>query len=292
MYPLETHIAKKQKEPIRIQEYAVGIFKTTTTRSAVKKAIKKNLIFVNNSPTTTAKIIVGGEKITLFAPEERTTKPLKLKLSVIFEDNYLAVIEKPAGILVSGNTFKTIDNALEQNINKSNQPDAVKPRPVHRLDYPTTGLLLIGKTSSSIQLLNKLFEHKKIKKIYHAITIGKMNSDGFILSNVNRKEAKSSYKTIHTVKSERFEFLNLVKLSPKTGRRHQLRVHLLSIGNPILGDQKYGIESLILKGKGLYLHASQLDFIHPFTKENLTLTSALPKKFNLITKQILNLKKP
>ena len=292
MYPLETHIAKKQKEPIRIQEYAVGIFETTTTRSAVKKAIKKNLIFVNNSPTTTAKIIVGGEKITLFAPEERTTKPLKLKLSVIFEDNYLAVIEKPAGILVSGNTFKTIDNALEQNINKSNQPDAVKPRPVHRLDYPTTGLLLIGKTSSSIQLLNQLFEHKKIKKIYHAITIGKMNSDGFILSNVNRKEAKSSYKTIHTVKSERFEFLNLVKLSPKTGRRHQLRVHLLSIGNPILGDQKYGIESLILKGKGLYLHASQLDFIHPFTKENLTLTSALPKKFNLITKQILNLKNP
>jgi len=292
MYPLETHIAKKQKEPIRIQEYAVGIFKTTTTRSAVKKAIKKNLIFVNNSPTTTAKIIVGGEKITLFAPEERTTKPLKLKLSVIFEDNYLAVIEKPAGILVSGNTFKTIDNALEQNINKSDQPDAVKPRPVHRLDYPTTGLLLIGKTSSSIQLLNQLFEHKKIKKIYHAITIGKMNSDGFILSNVNRKEAKSSYKTIHTVKSERFEFLNLVKLSPKTGRRHQLRVHLLSIGNPILGDQKYGIESLILKGKGLYLHASQLDFIHPFTKENLTLTSALPKKFNLITKQILNLKNP
>ena len=284
MYPLETHIAKKQKEPIRIQEYAVGIFKTTTTRSAVKKAIKKNLIFVNNSPTTTAKIIVGGEKITLFAPEERTTKPLKLKLSVIFEDNYLAVIEKPAGILVSGNTFKTIDNALEQNINKSNQPDAVKPRPVHRLDYPTTGLLLIGKTSSSIQLLNQLFEHKKIKKIYHAITIGKMNSDGFILSNVNRKEAKSSYKTIHTVKSERFEFLNLVKLSPKTGRRHQLRVHLLSIGNPILGDQKYGIESLILKGKGLYLHASQLDFTHPFTKEKLALTSNLPKKFNLINK--------
>jgi len=284
MYPLETHIAKKQKEPIRIQEYAVGIFKTTTTRSAVKKAIKKNLIFVNNSPTTTAKIIVGGEKITLFAPEERTTKPLKLKLSVVFEDDYLAVIEKPPGILVSGNTFKTIDNVLEQNINKSNQPDAVKPRPVHRLDYPTTGLLLIGKTSSSIQLLNQLFEHKKIKKIYHAITIGKMNSEGFILSNVNQKKAKSSYKTIHTVKSDRFEFLNLVKLSPKTGRRHQLRVHLLSIGNPILGDQKYGIESLILKGKGLYLHASQLDFIHPFTKNKVSIKSDLPEKFKLINK--------
>ena len=282
---LETHIAKEQKSPIRIQEYAVGIFNTVTTRSALKKAIKKKLILVDNIPATTAKIITGGEKITLFSSEEKlTTKPLKLKLSVVFEDDYLAVIEKPPGILVSGNTFKTIDNALEQNINKSNQYDAVKPRPVHRLDYPTTGLLLIGKTSSSIQLLNQLFEHKKIKKVYHAITIGKMNSDGFILSNVNQKEAKSSYKTIHTVKSDRFEFLNLVELSPKTGRRHQLRVHLLSIGNPILGDQEYGIESLILKGKGLYLHASQLDFIHPFTKEKLALTSDLPKKFNLINK--------
>ena len=121
---LETHIAKEQKIPIRIQEYAVGIFTTTTTtRSAVKKAIKKKLILVDNIPVTTARIIVGGEKITLFAPEEKTTtKPLKLKLSVVFEDDYLAVIEKPPGILVSGNTFKTIDNALEQNINKSNQP--------------------------------------------------------------------------------------------------------------------------------------------------------------------------
>ena len=280
---LETHIAKEQKIPIRIQEYAVGIFNTVATRSAVKKAIKKKLILVDNIPATTAKIITGGEKITLFSSEEKlTTKPLKLKLSVVFEDDYLAVIEKPPGILVSGNTFKTIDNALEQNINKSNQSDAVKPRPVHRLDYPTTGLLLIGKTSSSIQLLNQLFEHKKIKKIYHAITIGKMKSDGFILSNVNRKEAKSSYKTIHTVKSERFEFLNLVELSPKTGRRHQLRVHLLSIGNPILGDQEYGIEPLVLKGKGLYLHASQLDFTHPFTKEKLSIKSNLPKKFKMI----------
>ena len=240
---LETNIAKEQKIQIRIQEYAVGIFNTVTTRSAIKKAIKKKLILVDNIPATTAKIITGGEKITLFSSEEKlTTKPLKLKLSVVFEDDYLAVIEKPPGILVSGNTFKTIDNALEQNINKSNQRDAVKPRPVHRLDFPTTGLLLIGKTSSIIQLLNQLFEHKKIKKVYHAITIGKMNSDGFILSNVNQKEAKSSYKTTHTVKSDRFEFLNLVELSPKTGRRHQLRVHLLSIGNPILGDQKYGIE--------------------------------------------------
>ena len=85
---LETHIAKEQKTPIRIQEYAVGIFNTVTTRSALKKAIKKKLILVDNIPVTTAKIIIGGEKITLFSSEiKTTTKPLKLKLSVVFEDN-------------------------------------------------------------------------------------------------------------------------------------------------------------------------------------------------------------
>ena len=109
-----------------------------------------------------------------------------------------------------------------------------------------------------------------------------MNSEGSIKTNVNKKTAISNYKTIRTVKSNRFKFLNLVELSPKTGRRHQLRVHLLSIGNPILGDQDYGIESLILKGKGLYLHASQLDLTHPFTKEKLSIKSNLPKKFKMI----------
>ena len=80
---LETHIVKEQKIPIRIQEYAVGVFNTVTTRSAIKKAIKKKLILVDHTPVTTAKIIVGGEKITLFAPEKKTpAKPLKLKLSV------------------------------------------------------------------------------------------------------------------------------------------------------------------------------------------------------------------
>ena len=283
MHLLETHIAAQQKYPIRIQEYAVGIFKTVATKSAIKKAIKKKRILVNDSPTSTARIIIGGEKITLLDAENKTSKKqLTLKLAVIFEDDYLALIEKPAGILVSGNTFKTIDNALQQNLQKSTQPDAVRPRPIHRLDYPTTGLLLIGKTSSSILALNKLFENKEIKKTYHAITIGKMNSKGYIKTDVDEKPATSNYNTIHTVKSKRFKYLNLVELLPETGRRHQLRNHLLSIGNPILGDQEYGIDLLILKGKGLYLHASQLEFTHPFSGKKLSIKSTIPIKFKKI----------
>lgn len=281
---LESHIAKKQKEQIRIQEYAVGIFNTVPTKSGIKKAIKKKLILVNGLPTSTARIIIGGEKITLLNPKNKPLrKSLILRLAITFEDDYLAIIEKPPGILVNGNKFKTIDNALQQNLKKSSQIDAVRPRPIHRLDYPTTGLLLIGKTSSTIRALNQLFENKKIKKKYYAITIGKMNLKGAIKTNINKKTAITNYKTIQSVKSNRFEFLNLVELSPKTGRRHQLRIHLSSIGNPILGDQEYGIKSLILKGKGLYLHASQLDFTHPITKDKLSITSNLPKKFKMIS---------
>ena len=281
---LESHIAKKQKEQIRIQEYAVGIFNTVPTKSGIKKAIKKKLILVNGLPTSTARIIIGGEKITLLNPKNKPLrKSLILRLAITFEDDYLAIIEKPPGILVNGNKFKTIDNALQQNLKKSSQIDAVRPRPIHRLDYPTTGLLLIGKTSSTIRALNQLFENKKIKKKYYAITIGKMNLKGAIKTNINKKTAITNYKTIQSVKSNRFEFLNLVELSPRTGRRHQLRIHLSSIGNPILGDQEYGIKSLILKGKGLYLHASQLDFTHPITKDKLSITSNLPKKFKMIS---------
>ena len=280
---LESHIAKEQKEQIRIQEYAVGIFNTVPTKSGIKKAIKKKLILVNGLPTSTARIIIGGEKITLLNPKNKPLrKSLILRLAITFEDDYLAIIEKPPGILVNGNKFKTIDNALQQNLKKSSQIDAVRPRPIHRLDYPTSGLLLIGKTSSTIRALNQLFENKKIKKKYYAITIGKMNLKGAIKTYINKKTAITNYKTIQSVKSNRFEFLNLVELSPRTGRRHQLRIHLSSIGNPILGDQEYGIKSLILKGKGLYLHASQLDFTHPITKDKLSITSNLPKKFKMI----------
>ena len=277
---LETHIVPNQKIPLRIQEYAVGIFKTMATKSAIKKAIKKELILVNGEPTSTAKIIVGKEVITLLEDKKETNhKRLILNLQVHYEDDYLAIIEKPAGILVSGNKFVTVDNALQQNLQKSTQSDAVRPRPIHRLDYPTTGLLLIGKTSASILALNQLFENKKIQKTYHAITIGRMNPKGTISMDIDDKEASSYYNVLDTQSSQRFEYLNLVQLSPKTGRRHQLRKHLSHIGNPILGDQEYGNEGLILKGKGLYLHASQLEFIHPFTKKIMNIKSSLPKKF-------------
>jgi len=279
----ETHRVPKLENRIRLQEYGVGVFKSVSTKSGLKKAIKKELILVDGEISSTGKYIFGGEKIELLIVEDKPNHKLfYFDLEVLFEDDYLAIIYKPAGILVSGNSFKTIDNCLAQNLQKSQQFDAVKPRPIHRLDYPTSGVLLIGKTSSAIIALNKLFENKEIQKTYFAITIGKMKKKEAINFPIDDKKAVTYYNVEKTVLSQRFDFLNLVKLEPQTGRKHQLRKHLSAIENPILGDKEYGKEDLILNGKGLYLHAFSLEFIHPFTKGNLFISKQFPKKFKKI----------
>ena len=253
------------------------------TKSALKKALKKKFITVNDVIASTATLIKGGECLRVSIPKEVSpNKKLALVLKVLFEDDHLAVIHKPAGILVSGNSFKTIANALAQNIEPSNLPDATKPQPVHRLDYATTGVLLVGKTSSSIRTLNKMFEDKKMEKTYYAVTIGEMKDEGIITTEIDNKTSQSNYKVFRTVASKKFGKLNLVQLRPHTGRRHQLRKHLSSINNPILGDAIYGIENLILKGKGLYLHSYSLDFIHPITNKHIYLKDELPQRFHKI----------
>ncbi len=243
--------------------------------------MNKGLIRVNGKKASTATFIHGGEEIEL--TKEEISEPehqLEYPLKVLYDDEHLAAIYKPAGIQVSGNKFKTVANALEQNLSKSILPDTCHPQPVHRLDYPTTGVLLAGKTSSGIRALNLMFEKKEIKKSYLAVAMGEIEKlKGDFNKAIDDKEAFTSYEVLESVISERFGFLNLVLLHPKTGRRHQLRKHLSSSGNAILGDADYSPEELLLKGKGLYLHAYSLEFTHPVTKENLTIQAPVPKKF-------------
>jgi 23S rRNA pseudouridine1911/1915/1917 synthase len=245
------------------------------------------MVFVNDKIATTATFINDGDNIEYrYALNDRTKRKLRLELQIIYEDDYLAVIDKPPGILVSGNGFKTVGNALSQNLKLSPVFDAVKPQPVHRLDFATTGLLLVGKTSNIIKELNRLFEFKAVQKSYYAVTIGAMEPNGEVNLSIDDKEASSGFKVLETIPSKRFKFLNLVKLNPKTGRRHQLRKHMLAIGNPILGDAIYFKEGFLLKGKGLYLHAHSLAFIHPNTYQELYIESTLPLKFKKLFSNI------
>lgn len=278
--PIETHTARKQPNPVRLSDYIPGIFKSITSKKGMKKAITKGLVQVDTLPGRTSTFISGGEHIVLFE-EEQTKKPVAdVVLDVVFEDDYLAIINKPAGIVVSGNKLKSVVNALPKNLKRSELEDALKrPLPVHRLDFPTSGLLLIGKTTGAVTALGKLFEEKEIKKTYHAITIGEMKDAGEVKTFIEDKDASSKYQVLERKVSGKYNGLNLVRLEPSTGRRHQLRIHLSSIGNPILGDKDYGKEGFILQGKGLFLHATSLEFLHPQTGDRININQPLPNKF-------------
>lgn len=286
--PIEIHEVPNHINPIRLQEYGVGIFKNCPTKSSLKKRLKKGLITVNNQIGSTATYISGNEIIKLYS-DNKSTPVFPLKLKILYEDDYLAVIHKPPGILVSGNSFQTVTNALEFNLTPSISEDATRPLPIHRLDYATTGALLIGKTGACIRTLYSLFEKKEIQKVYIAITIGEMRENGIVDSEIENKSASSLYKKLASVPSERFKELNLIQLKPETGRRHQLRKHLHGIGNPILGDKDYFIEDLVLKGKGMYLHAYLLKFKHPISNENLCVVDDHIYRFEKIFPEMMEL---
>ena len=153
-----THKVAAQNVPQRLQEYGVGLFELIPTKSALKKALKKDQIEVDGKKATTATMITGGETI-IFTPADynEANKRLDLNLEVLFEDEYLAAIYKPAGILVSGNKLKTITNALPKALRKSECRDAVMPQPAHRLGFGTSGGLFVGQTFWRNRRLNRLF---------------------------------------------------------------------------------------------------------------------------------------
>src|SRR5690625_1246551 len=232
---------------------------------------------------TTGMYIKEGDGIELRIPLNKTKhKAFDLDLTCLYEDEHLAIIHKPAGVLTSGNSFKTIANALPNNIKTSVEADAILPQPAHRLDFATTGALAIGKTRSALHKLNRAFEDQQVKKVYYAIAIGSLSTYGIIDSPIDGKEAKTYYNGIESAASSRYGQLQLVQLLPITGRRHQLRKHLFAMGNPILGDPTYYNENHLLKGKGLYLHAYSLRFEHPTTKTTLQIVDVLPTKFQKI----------
>ncbi len=275
-----THKVPSGIEPQRIVDYARDIFLPFPSKSAIKKVIKKGLVFIDGVPAQSFTWVKGGESIAIEWEASLSNLPgPKLDLKILYEDDELAIINKAAGVVVSGNRFVTIARGLAQNIQPSGAVDACPPWPVHRLDYGTTGVLVVAKTSTAQRALSLQFQQKKVQKTYYAITIGQMPKLGTIESPIDEKEAFTSYVVQQSVVSERFDKLNLVRLQPETGKRHQLRIHMADIGHPILGDKDYGIEGKILNGKGIYLHAHAITVEHPKDGDALTISAPLPKKY-------------
>lgn len=280
MRVIDTHSVPEEVEPSRIYDYCLDLFPQLPSRKSVKKAIDKGEIYLNGKSTKTGVWLNGGELIELMDPENKPPKPYKLKLNIVFEDEYIAIIEKPAGLITSGNTFKTVTNALQHNLKPSTSVDALDwTKPVHRLDKATSGLLIVAKTKTARIELGRQFEKNEIEKTYHAIVLGKLEGEGVLNEPVDGKTAETHYYALQTSNALRSEHITLVKLKPKTGRTHQLRIHLSNLGHAILGDTLYSPDKLLLKHKGLFLHASGLRFMHPVQKEQLEFSAEIPKKY-------------
>jgi len=275
----ETHIVPERNSPVRLSDYAGGIFTLISSRKGMKKAIDKGWVRINGRPANTADRLCGGERIELTLPPLPSGSVLEMDIPVLYEDDHLAVVVKPAGLQVNGNRRRTVEHALGHNLSMSRLADATAPCCVHRLDRLTTGCLLVGKTRDSVARLSAMFADGQIAKEYFAVAIGNMPPQGSVSSPVDDKPSYTEFEVVRSVKSVRYARLNLVKVRPHTGRRHQIRIHLSSIGHPILGDRQYGTEGLILKGKGLFLHAHRLSLLHPHTNERVETVAPLPRKF-------------
>ncbi len=278
---IENHtVTEEITELVRAADYILKEFSFFETKSGVKNALKKQRFRIDGQVCRTGTIIKTGQIIQLLEEKPTVRKVFKLKLPIIYEDDFIAVINKPAGISVSGNYFKTVQNALPYNLKKSDGKDALEiPLPVHRLDNQTSGLLLIAKTQQARIRLGKQFEEKQVKKTYYAVVVGTPPKKGKINFPVEDKYAFTEFECIRSEKSLRNGHLSLIKLFPHTGRTHQLRIHCEKSGFPILGDKLYHANLPVFIGKGLFLSATELAFSHPITNEVLKFALTVPEKF-------------
>ena len=294
------------------------------SRTRIKNLILKNKLKLNdNIIKSPSKKVVTGDKLSLNIPEpeEASLKPYEFKLDIIYEDEDLLVINKPAGIIMhpgAGNYDKTIVNAL-MNYDKdslSNIGDELRPGIVHRIDKNTSGLVVIAKNNETHENLSKQFSDHSISRVYQLLIWGKLRpSSGKIdtlitrssknrqLMEVSRSKGKraiTNYKTIKIFENNKTPTLSLIECKLETGRTHQIRVHMTHMGNSIVGDEKYKkkykklknidveLENLISKLKRQFLHAKTLGFIHPKTNKEMIFSSNLPKELNNLLKMLKN----
>jgi len=214
-----------------------------------------------------------------------------IPLEVVYEDDDLAIINKPVGLVVHpapGNAKHTLVNALLHRFKKISDINPLRPGIVHRLDKETSGLLVIAKNNSSHLALAKQFAEHSIERRYIAIVRGRMEFDEHIIEapivrhQFKRKNMavsfikKSKYARTYYRTLKRTDDFSLLELKPFTGRTHQLRVHLQFVGHPILGDTKYGKNDDFGR---LALHAQSIGFIHPHRGEFVSFTSKIPREF-------------
>jgi RluA family pseudouridine synthase len=279
---IESVIVSNIKPKTKFIDYAKENIHEIPSNKGIRKAIERGYLLLNNKKVRTDTWLNEGDRIDLYQSNLYSGKVFNLKLDVLFEDDYLAVINKPAGFPVSGNKFKTITNSLSYNLQETNKADRLpKIHPVHRLDSLTSGLLICSKTIGASVKLGNMLKNREIEKHYQALVLGKTPNSGNIDFPIDMVDALSTFVKLDEIETIKFGTISLLKLSPKTGKTHQLRIHTAKSGFPILGDPIYPKDDDFVryKGKGLFLCATELKFNHPITGKILDIQIDPPSKF-------------
>ena len=283
----------------RIDSFLSG--KTEFTRTRIQQLIKEHNITVNGKKTKSSYKIEKDDEIVIEVPEAETTeiKPENIDIDIVYEDPYIAVINKQAGLVVHpahGHYSGTLVNAILYHIKDlSGINGEIRPGIVHRLDKDTSGLIVIAKNDKVHAALTEMFQEKKIKKKYLAILKGKLNkSEGKVVTQIGRdKNDRKKMTVIDDITKGKTAITNyrvisqnslftLVKVNIETGRTHQIRVHMRHLGYPILGDSVYGRKD---NEKRQMLHAYRLEFLHPVTGNPMEFIGEIPEDFQRALKK-------
>ena len=302
---LSFSIQVSEKEEGRRLDQFLSETDLNLSRSQVKKLIDKGAILLNQrhtKPSAHLKLddIVSG---TLPRPEPLSLKPEPLPLTIIYEDDSVIVIDKPSGMVVHpayGNPSGTLVNALLYHCKDLTGINGfLRPGIVHRLDKDTSGVMVVAKNDPAYHHLTKQFKNRTIEKTYLAIAYGKFyQEEGLIDSAIGRHPSQRKRMSTRTKRgrkaitrwkvAERLDGFTLLEIFPQTGRTHQVRVHLSSMGHPLLGDPLYGrkgrpgtihdpvLKKCVERMNRQALHAHKLGFIHPGTGEKVEFIAPLP----------------
>ena len=272
------------------------------SRSHIKKMIDDGLVTVNLKNQKGKYIVKEGDVIEYqdFQPQPLEIKPVNIPLDIVYQDDCLAVINKPQGLTVhagNGTDENTLVNALLYSLDSlSGINGVIRPGIVHRIDKDTSGLLVVAKNDMAHVSLASQIESKTCKRIYIALLHGKVKEDsGVIDTFIDRSDRD---RTAYTVTQntgrraitdyrvlKRYEGYTLCEFSLRTGRTHQIRVHSKHLGCPVVGDKVYGPKKSPFNLNGQLLHAYKLSFVHPKSGENVTFECDLPDYFaNLLKK--------
>jgi len=277
----------------RIDRYLVQRI-PTLTRSAVQRLIDEGEVLVNGRPTRASYHPAPGDAVTVHVPAAEPTlpQPEPLPLNVVYEDEDLLVIDKPAGLAVhpgAGRTSSTLVNALLAYRPEIARADLDPQRPgiVHRLDRETSGLLVVAAHREAQAALQAMFKRREVHKVYLALVHGALFPErGAIEAPIGRDpvhrrrmavvaEGSRYARTEYRVR-EMLADSTLIEVTLVTGRTHQIRVHLASIGHPVVGDRVYGRRREAIATPRQFLHAWRLSFEHPVRREPMSFEAQLP----------------